>query len=374
MQGLARVLEACESVVRRGEPAALATIVQVAGSAYRRPGARMLFPSEGPPVGFISGGCLESDLAERAQGVLRSGRAETVVYDMRSPDDIVWGLGLGCNGEVRVLLERLGPGALPDYLERILAGRRRRESLALATVFGTEGAGLSVGDREVLADCGEAPSGPAAALDGLRGDLERALRDGRSAVKRYESAGTWSDVLIEHLPPPMRLAVFGAGSDAQPLVRIAGELGWEVTVFDHRPVFASPERFPEAAAVRCVDFDELSAAGVSIDDRTPMVVMTHHFLNDATLLSFLHSTPAPYVGVIGPKQRRENLMQELDRRGVRMAPEHESKIFGPVGLDIGSETPEEIALSILSEIVAVLSGRRGGSLRDRGGPLHDWPE
>jgi xanthine/CO dehydrogenase XdhC/CoxF family maturation factor len=376
MNGLGELIEAAARADREGRSAVLATVVKVAGSTYRRPGARMLIPEGGEPVGLVSGGCLESDLAERAKAVLASGEARTVVYDMRSPDDIVWGLGLGCNGEVRVLLERLAPGAPPGHLEFLRGCARARRAGVVVTVFEGQGElAPAVGRHLTLDDAGtvggsiDEPGLRAAARD----DAERALAGHRSSVERYEIAGGQAEALVEYVPPAVSLLVFGAGNDALPVVGFAKRLGWQVTVADDRPAHARADRFPEADAVELVRFDALEAETLLVDANTAVVVMTHHFLHDLDLMHFLLSTEAPYLGFLGPRQRTENLLGELAKRGVRPAPHQLDRVYGPVGVDIGADTPEEIALAVLAEIRAVLSGRTGGFLRDRRAPLHEPP-
>jgi xanthine/CO dehydrogenase XdhC/CoxF family maturation factor len=354
----------------------LATVVKVAGSAYRRPGARMLFPGDGEPVGMVSGGCLESDLAERAQAVLESGEARTVVYDMRSPDDIVWGLGLGCDGEVRVLLERLPPGSGPDPLSFLERCADERRFGVLATVFdGRDGLAGAVGQHLTLDEGGT--DGGSLGDPGLRAavldDARRALASRRSAVKAYEVAAGRAEALVECVAPAVSLLVFGAGNDAVPLVAFARRLGWQVTVADDRPALARRDRFPEADAVKVIRFDALERDALPIDALTPVLVMTHHFLHDLDLLHFLIPTDAPYLGFLGPRERIARLLEQLAQRGVRPTADQLSRVYSPVGVDIGSETPEEIALAALAEIRAVLSGRKGGFLRDRSVPLHEWP-
>jgi xanthine/CO dehydrogenase XdhC/CoxF family maturation factor len=371
------ILDAWRGCRRRGQPAVLATVVKVTGSAYRRPGARMIFPVGAAPAGVVSGGCLEGDLAERIGTVLDSGEPRIQVYDMRSPDDIVWGLGLGCNGEIRVLLEKLDPAsgvALPSFLAEC---REQRRPGVIATVFEVDGpAPPAVGERLMLRDDGTAVGDLSAPGFGpaVLKDAKECLRIGRSRVWVFEMEGSRAEALIEYLPPAVSLLVFGAGSDARPLVRIAKELGWEVTVMDNRAGHARPERFPEADSVRVIDFDKLGGAGLRLDGRTPAVVMTHHFLHDQEILAWLLPRSVCYLGLLGPRKRTENLLREIGSKGVKPAEETSLRLHGPVGLDIGAETPEEIALAVVAEIQAALSERSGGFLKDRTAPLHDWPE
>ena len=205
-------------------------------------------------------------------------------------------------------------------------------------------------------------------------DARRALAERRSAIRLYETPNGRAEGFIEFVPPVISLVIFGAGSDALPLVRIAGQLGWRVTIADDRPAYMTTKRFPEADDVKLVSFGALAQAGLTIDTGTAVIVMTHHFLHDLDLLQFLLPTDAPYVGVLGPRRRTENLIRELSDRGAQPTAAQIDRLYGPLGIDIGSETPEEIALAALSEIRAVLSGRDGGFLRDRRAPLHEWSQ
>jgi xanthine dehydrogenase accessory factor len=367
---LGEILALWEESARQGRPAVLATVVKVSGSAYRRPGARMLFPAGLSPAGVVSGGCLEEDLAERAGEVLDSGKPQIQIYDMRSPDDIVWGLGLGCNGEIRVLLERLSPDEGSAQMNFLAACRDRGRRGVLATIFRGR-----VGERLMLREDG-ALLGDISEQDLARQilkDAEATLQNGRSRVASYKAASGDVEALIEHIAPPVSLLIFGAGSDAKPLVRLAKEIGWDVTVIDNRPAYAKQEHFPEADAVRLLDYGRLDGALLDAGQTSAVVVMTHHFLRDLELMKFLLPKPLPYIGLLGPRKRTENLLRELRSRGLTPSDDQLGKLHGPVGIDIGSETPEEIALAIVAEINAVLSGRPAGFLRDRREPLHDWP-
>jgi len=372
MTHLNAILEACRALTGAGGSGVLGTVVRVTGSAYRRPGARMLFRDGAEPVGLVSGGCLEADLAERARELIAGGSPRTVVYDMRSPDDLVWGLGLGCGGEIRVLLETIGPGSPADRsLRDVAAARRARRSSAVATVLEVAGAApVRPGDRLWIAGDGRIAGeiGDPDLADAIARDLRAALVAGRTSVVRRASPRATCDVLVEHVPTPIRLVVCGAGSDAVPVVRLAAGLGWEVVVLDHRPARARPERFPEAHEVRCVDFSAVFE--VDVDARTPVLLMTHHVVHDRLLLARFLDSAAPYVGVLGPRRRTDILLGELERDGRRPDAGDLARLYAPVGLDVGSETPEEIALSAIAEVRAVLAARDGGPLRERRAPLH----
>jgi len=310
----------------------LATLVAVEGSSYRRPGARLWISASGATWGSISGGCLEEDVLGRARRVAATGQAEVAVYDTTSENDLVWGVGLGCHGVVRVLLEPVT--ARPPWASTVAENLRRGTGSDLAVVWQAP-SGAPLGTRLPGADDGVAPG-----------------------------------VFHQTLPAPTALAIFGAGHDVPPLVRLAKELGWQVTVADPRPAAAATERFPEADAVVCAPADELVGRVAPRHDALA-VVMTHHYVHDRPLLRDLLSRPLAYVGLLGPKLRAERILLELEAAGLVATPEMRSRLHAPIGLDLGSDGPEEVALSILAEMRAVLAGRDARPLRERNKPIHD---
>jgi xanthine/CO dehydrogenase XdhC/CoxF family maturation factor len=375
MKEVAEILEAWDALAREGRRAVLATIVQVSGSTYRRAGARMLIDAAGKPSGLLSGGCLEGDLAERARDVLADGRPHTVLYDMTTEEDLVWGLGLGCAGKVRVLLEPLPEPEGHGHLHLLRAAVEQRRPGALATVFGGTHLGRHLGlhpDGDLHGSLGHPAADRAAAAD-LRSLVASIVERHESPAPRntrYASADGELEVLVEPLMPPLPLVLFGAGPDAVPVVRLARHLGWHVTVVDHRPAFASADRFPEADAVVLAHPAEITSR-LDLGPHTAAVVMTHKYLHDIELLRHLLPLTLRYLGLLGPKTRSRRLLDELEQQGTRPCDELHPRIHGPVGLDVGAETPEEIALSMLAEIQAVRTRRRGGFLSEREGPLHD---
>ena len=365
-----------------GRKCALATLVHVDGSSYRGVGARALALSDGDTIGLISGGCLEGDLLERAGEVLADGRPRTVRYDSTAPEDALLGLGLGCNGIVDVLLERVGAGdatASGRYLPLIEQARSEGRRSVLATVYRSPEAD-EVGARLALV---EAPPAAAAAAvpphpqafghlrpalrESLARDLAALLCGGRSRSAEYQVEGAPVQVLLERVEPPLPLTVCGAGPDAEPLVAMAANLGWSAVVFDHRAGFARPERFPGAARVVTAAREEF-AATVAPRAGEVAVLMTHSYPTDLTYLEQLANRNVRYIGVLGRRRRLERLLEELGPR----APASDL-LYGPAGLDIGADTPAEIALSIVAEIRAVLARRGGGSLRSRPTSIHSDP-
>lgn len=371
MRELRDILETYEGHRIRKGRAVLATVVKAGGSTYRRPGARMLLLEEGPSVGLVHGGCAETDLRERAEAVLKSGRPALATYDATAPDDVVLGLGLGCRGRVEVLFEPL-PGPAEGGLLFLGECARVRARGASVLVFrASDEARAAAGDRLLLAPGGRvlsAPSDPGLA-PALLDCANQALSEGRTFVRTLCPGGVELEVLCEATPIPPALALFGAGADAVPLARLAHEMGWVVRVADPRPAYADARRFPWAKVF--LGEPEETAREMGLDGRTAVVLMAHHLHRDARALAAALESPAPYVALLGPAARREEVLAHLAKSGLAVASPARERIYGPAGLDLGGDSPEDAALAILGEAQAVLSGRRGGFLRERAGPIHE---
>jgi len=312
----------------------LATLVTVVGSSYRRPGARMLLTSAGVRLGSISGGCLEEDVIARARVVATTGVPEVITYDTTSENDLVWGVGLGCHGVVQVLLEKLP--ARPAWASVLQENFRTRRATSLKVVWRAHNPTLL----------------------GTHLRLEAAL------------LGNISGVFEQTIPPAVSLVIFGAGDDAQPLVRLAKEIGWHVTIADPRGEFATTLRFPTADVILVRPASELMTVLAPPSDAIA-VVMTHHYVHDLPILRDLLVRKLPYIGLLGPKKRAERILADLRSQGNVFAPAQLEHLHAPVGLDIGGETPEEVALSIVAEINSTLAGRDARPLRERERPIHE---
>ena len=371
MSEITDVLTAIGSLSASGQRMALATIVAVRGSTYRRPGARLLVPEEGAPIGNISGGCLEGDVADMARLVMEEGRARLAGWDLTADDDAVWGLGLGCNGAIEVFIEPADRAA--EAARALRTALEEERPISLVTVIeSTEPEAIAPGARLIVM-----PDGA------VEGSLGRSDVDAEAIAAARELLTTERSEIrtlaegirafVEILDPPLRLVICGAGHDAVPLVRAASLLGWNVTVVDDRPAFLNRERFPEAHGFASVDDPSEVAEAISVDARTFVVVMTHNFLRDKAYLRGLLTTDARYVAMLGPAARTQRLLMELEEEGTPITEEGRSRIHGPAGLDLGAEGPEEIAQSIIGEIVAVRRGRDGGFLKERPTPIHDRP-
>ena len=330
-----QVFDALAECRRAGTPAALATVIRVRGSAYRHEGAKLLVRDDGSHVGNVSGGCLEGDVREVARRVIASGVAERRRYCGGADEVAAWDLGVGCEGEVEVLIEPVTDG---------------RETARAALADEVPFVALTVldGDRPVAHQ-----TLTGAAADAWRGGGSRLeSRDGR-------------EVFVDVLQPAPRLLVVSAGDDAIPLARLAATVGFRVVVADRRPGLLTVERFP--APIRLVEADAARLGErVVLEADDAAVVMTHHFADDAAYVGALLAGPARYLGVLGPRSRTARLLARL---GID-APAQADRIFGPVGLDIGTDGAEQVALAVVAEVLAVRSGRAPRSLRDRRAPIH----
>ena len=331
------ILEAVKHAVAAGEEAVLVTVVGSAGSVYRRSGAKTLLSPEGRAIGTISGGCLDTDLRERARTVLADRRPRLVAYDTRAMNDELFGLGLGCGGEVEVWIEpldwwRSAKGKV--VIETIEASFGRGEALTLATA---------------LRD-GQAP-------------IERWIADESSENLGRRPLDRGVDAFFDRLEPPRRMIVVGAGPDAEPLVAVAASVGFEVTLVGDR-TDSIGERFPAARQV-LADIRELGR--LSLHGRPAVVLVTHRSAIDRDALRILLPSAAQlsYVGLLGPRTRSRRLLEELGAEGLAFGPEALAKVHGPAGLDLGSETPAEIALAIVAEALAAANGRPARPLRDK---------
>ena len=373
MKEIRDIIHSFELANHAGKRTALATVVQVEGSSYRRPGARMLITEDGQLTGAISGGCLEGDALRRALLAIHQQQNKLVTYDTTDEEDARFGVQLGCNGIVYILFEPIDPLDPTNpirLLERVV--ERRRHS-ALVTLFSMNRSAvwqpgtcfLSLGE-DLVHTPSVAPLKP-----NLWEDCRQVLADQSSAIKTYNTGAGPLSALIEFIRPPVALIIAGAGNDAMPLVGMAATMGWEITVVDGRPGHANTQRFPKANKI-IVAKPERVRPQLEIDSQTAIVLMTHNYNYDLALLRQLLAEPTDclYIGSLGPRKKLERMLDEMEREGISFGPDQQEKIFGPTGLDIGSETAEEIALAIMAEVKAVLSGKTAQPLRERKEPIH----
>lgn len=342
------------------DEAVLATVVHVRGSAYRRPGARMLILPGGQRVGTISGGCLEGDVARKAWWYTAGGQPSLRIYDTSSGDDAVWEFGLGCNGVIQLLLERLSHASAQQALSFAESCRHSGLGGVIAVVIrAAAGSAMAPGDRLFAGQDGSRCGPLVSRWPELSAHIEDTRRQRASRLVGLPDC----EVFVEWIAPPHPLVVFGAGHDAIPLSALASQLGWAVTVADARPAYATRARFPQANQVVVMNPDHL-LDGIEMGRDTAVVLMTHNIVQDGRLLREILPARPRYLGLLGPARRAERIFQDL---GLDRA---DFDIHAPIGLDIGATTPEGIALSIVSEIQAELAKRPGMRLRHRRSPIH----
>lgn len=337
MSEIDAILEAAAALGARGERFALATVVSVRGSSYRRPGARLLVPEHGAPVGLISGGCLEEEAARLAREALALDGPVLVTVDHSAEGDELWGLGLGCRGVIDLLAEP--PEMATETLAALAAAR---DGTATYLLTGLDG------DRRRLSAHEAHALGERAVL---------AVAHGRPTVL--------GDAVLDPILPPLHLVICGAGPDAGPLAEAGLRLGWRVSVVDPRRSLLRPQRFPGATLH---DVEPASAAdAVDAGEWTAVVIMSHDYLRDGAFLGGFLGRGVPYLGVLGPRDRTDRLLAEL---ASPPSAADLAAIHAPAGLDIGADGAEEVTTAIVGEILAVLRGRGGSPLRDRPGPIH----
>jgi xanthine/CO dehydrogenase XdhC/CoxF family maturation factor len=336
-----------------GNALAVGLLVHTAGSTYRKPGALMLIAANGDYAGLISGGCLEGDLRQHALSVIETGKPQLVTYDMRGEDDLIWGLGLGCEGAMRILLFRVGPDRDWQPLTHLVRCLGTHTATAVGIVAESAHPDLPVGTITLPRDASSpllrntvSPLG----LSLLEGpSVQRALdASAHSGRTQWVEGGSpeWK-VFTLPLSLPPKILLLGAGPDAAPVVDLAARQGWKVTVVDHRAAYAQPDHFPTAERVILSRPDELLSA-VDLKHFSAAVVMSHHLPSDLAYLRSLSATRIPYVGLLGPAVRRERLLSDLGPPAATLRP----RLHAPVGLVLGGRTPESIALAIVAEIHA----------------------
>lgn len=354
--------DALREAVGDESPAALATVVAVDGSAYRRPGAKMLAPENAESMGAITAGCLEGPVGELASEVRETGSSAVETYDLT--DDEGWGMGLGCNGVVTVLVEPVDASFGPA-----LDALAERTSVAMVTGLDEP----ELGARQIITEEGvhrvpDRPGLPEDIIAEIRGRADRFREAGRAGVVTVTAGDRSIRVFVDGLRPAPKLLIVGSQPDVNPVARLARDVGFRVTVATTRGSVPA-ERFPAAETVeyiRAPDVDEVVTAAPD----TYAVVMTHNFVDDRLAVEALLDADVSYVGLMGPRERFEDMQEDWAAEDAQLPEDALDRIATPVGLDLGGGEPAEIALAIVSEAVAVRNGRDGGRLRDHEGPIH----
>jgi xanthine dehydrogenase accessory factor len=403
MSQLSALLQAINQAHSQQDDAVMATVVHVEGSAYRRPGARMLIWSHGQPVGTISGGCLESEACKKAQWLTRHGQPVLQRYhtghaefyansqgytdSQDADDDEALTFGLGCNGTVSVLFEQLNSPAMRAVSQLLQHVQTSQRAGVIATVISNQNThgtahGLQLGDRLLLGPLQHELKWLTSANDSVDSSVHQAIYNDviftltrqKSLHQTYQTAQGTISVFFEYVAPPNQLVVFGAGHDAQPLVSMAKMQGWHVSVIDSRPHFARQARFPDADHVRCIDLKDTTAlAELSrLTHGAAVAIMSHSLAQDRHWLKHMLLHPPRYIGQLGPRYRTERLISEIQHS--LTDPMHIEQgleaLHYPIGLDIGGDTPEAIALAIMAEMTATMNQRSGKMLKQRDLSIH----
>jgi len=373
MKEILDIIDAYTVAAAAGKRMALATVVHVEGSSYRRPGARMLVTDDGNLTGAISGGCLEGDALRKALLVINQQQNKLVTYDTTDEDDAKFGVQLGCNGIVHILFEPIHTEDLNHPVNLLREFSAKRQDGVLVTLFSLShpqdavaGTCLLILPETVISGELTEKQGSAEILE----DANHALLTRKSFIKEYNFNGDTVSAFVEFIQPPVSLVIVGAGNDAFPLAAMGNVLGWETTIVDGRNSHATVQRFPQAAKIIVAKPDQVLPQ-VEVDGQTVFVLMTHNYNYDLALLKELVTQKqCRYIGSLGPRKKLDRMIADLKEEGVKLTKAQLAMIYGPVGLDLGAETAEEIALSVTAEIKKVLSEHSGLSLREKLAPIH----
>lgn len=362
MKELHDIIQAYDDAVLQNKPMALATVVKVEGSSYRRPGARMLVTGDGEITGAISGGCLEGDALRKAQFAMFQQKNKLEIYDTTDDEDNKLGVQLGCNGIVYILFEPVNTQDENNPVNFLKKIENERKNAVLVTSFNQDKNASQKGTCGYITEA-----------ESCFNNEDKGLAEAAITVLQQKTSIVIDDkndaVLYQFIPPSTQLVIVGAGNDAQPLTAMASLLGWNIIVIDGRPAYATQQRFPKANRISVTKPTAILSA-VEVDEQTAIVLMTHNFNYDLAALQQLMTVNYSYVGMLGPKKKLNKMVEALRENGTEINDEKLEHLYAPVGLDIGAETSEEIALSIISEIKAVFAHRQGQMLKERTDSIH----
>ena len=372
MKEIRDIIRSYQTHKSQGKRCALATVVHVEGSSYRRPGARMLISEDGRLTGAISGGCLEGDAMRKALHVINEQVPALVTYDTMDEDDATIGIGLGCNGIIKILIEPINSESSEHPLQLLEKMTTDRQNAVIATFFSfNQKKQANAGTRFFIDASGKVVGNDDLKMvqNALYEEAQNVHTTGKSIWTEFDFKGEKMTVFLEFVPPAVSLVVVGAGNDVLPLVDMADVLGWDTTVIDGRANYAKKERFAKACDV-LVAKPEQVIKSVIIDEFTFFALMTHNYNYDKVLLYELCQHQARYIAMLGPKKKLERMLNEYEEENRPLTESQIATIYSPAGLDIGAETSEEIALSILAEIKAVISRKNGSPLKDKMVGIH----
>jgi xanthine/CO dehydrogenase XdhC/CoxF family maturation factor len=366
MKEIREIINAYNKASKNNKRLALATLVHLNGSSYRRPGARMIVDEEGQLTGAISGGCLEGDALRKAVFCIHTQTPKLVVYDTSDEEDATIGIQLGCSGIIQVLFEPIDETDPLNPIELLKKAIHKRQNTVLVTLYASKfKKGDTIGTSLLLENSGEFHNNSTFPFvpETLMQDIRETLTVKKSTFKSYQDNDNTFNAFLSFISPPVSLVIVGAGNDAIPLQSIAETLGWEVTIVDGRHTYAKLERFSSTCQI-IVSKPEQVLKQIPMDEKTVFVLMTHNYNYDYAILKALLGKNVPYIGALGPKKKLDNMIADLKAENIFLNESQKNILYGPVGLEIGAETPAEIALSITAEIMSVFNNKKGGSLRN----------
>jgi len=373
MKEITEIIKSFEIANKQGLKTALATVVNVVGSSYRRAGARMLVTEDGMLTGAISGGCLEGDALKKALLAIYENKNKLVTYDTSDSDDAKFGVQLGCNGIVHILFEPINKGIENNPIALLKKIISERKEAVLTTFFSLEDKNFQIGTKylinksEILENTQTAISSELE--KNSKQDAISVLENKISISKDYKLEDKTISSFIEFVKPVISIVIFGAGNDVLPLVSLCNLLGWHATIIDGRRSHATKERFANAGNIFISDAEN-ALENVTIDEQTFFIVMTHNYNYDIEILRQLSQIDCRYIGILGPKKKLHRMFDELSEKGTFIDESQKEKIFSPIGLDLGAETSEEIALSIVAEIQAFIANKNAQPLRLKEENIH----
>lgn len=361
MQEIAQIVNAYEIAIQQGKKTALATVVHVSGSSYRRPGARMLVTEDGIMTGAISGGCLEGDALRKAALAISQEKNKLVIYDTTDEDDAKLGIQLGCNGIVSILFEPILSGTENNPIAVLRDAIATREASLIITIFSKDQQKqFGTFNQTIL---------PLFVLELISAEISQVINSRKSLHKELLLEGNQQHCFIEFSEPTISLVIVGAGNDAIPLAKMAAVVGWNITIVDGRLTHANTQRFPAVDQIKVGKPLEVIDQ-LMMDGRTAFVLMTHNYNYDLSILEHLQGKDIGYIGLLGPASKRDRMLNELEQKGIVFSEQERTKIFGPTGLNLGAETAEEIAVSICSEIMSFFNNTAAIQLREKSEPIH----
>jgi len=365
MKEINDIVKAYREAKADGLKTALATVVKVEGSSYRQPGARMLVTEDGQLTGAISGGCLEGDALKRAVLAIHQKNNKLITYDTSNPDDVEFGVQLGCNGIVHILFEYIDENTAQNPISLLEKTTENRNASVITTLFSLDKKNSQIGTvASIINEEVTLLASNIISEDELV-NYSQVFEEKQNVIRKVSS----NEILFQYIPPQTTLIIAGAGNDVKPLVETASILGWKIVVADGRATHAQKKRFPKADEVLLATPEEIINK-IEIDESSIFVLMTHNYNYDLALLKLIIYKPLKYIGLLGPKTKLHRMIDDMTNSGMVIGDDELNKLYGPVGLDIGAETSEEIAISIIAEIQAVLNQRKGLSLRDKKEKIH----